>query len=141
MILRADEHHWNAGGLRGGDAGLHGGAKHRFIDAYDRVVRADLPDYHPSPGRTSARFFRRSSVLAASSPPTPAFLTSKSTPALLFEFGLRVGRDSYWPAELAPIPSVEDEPMAKMSFGRPTLTLGNASGSAVWFESGAFARA
>ena len=36
--------------------------------------------------------FSRSRVLAASSPPTPAFFTSKSTPVALFEFLLEPGR-------------------------------------------------
>ena len=54
--LRADEHHRNARGARGGNAGLHGGAKQGLIDAHDRVVGADLPDDQPRPARLQRAF-------------------------------------------------------------------------------------
>ena len=77
--MGVDEDQRDVRGACGCDATLHRGAERRFVDAGDRVVGADLQITSRAQPDFSA-LFSRSRVLTASSPPTPAFLTLKSTP-------------------------------------------------------------
>jgi hypothetical protein len=49
--LRIDENKGHARSPHGGDAGLHGRAKQRLVDADQSVIGADLPDHQPRPTR------------------------------------------------------------------------------------------
>src|SRR5271166_1541967 len=79
-VLRVHQHERHAGGARRVDPALQGRAKESLIHSDERIVGSDLPD----DGRAHFDFKAAKSlgsVLAASSPPTPAFRTSAWMPS------------------------------------------------------------
>ena len=90
--LRADQHQRNARGVRRRNAGLYGGAKHRLVDADDRVVGADLPDDQPRPAGLQ-RAFQAVERLGGKFATDAGVLDVEVRPRPLFELLPRAGPD------------------------------------------------
>ena len=105
----------------------HRGAEQVSSTPDDRIVGADLPDHQPRPAGLQ-RALQPSQGLGGEFAADPGVLHVEVRARLLFELRFEPGRIGVR-RRTRPDTLVEDEPIARMSFGRPTRTFGNAAGA------------